>query len=78
MSDPSLHHPAPRLGDYPGSATRAVLMQFGSVAAATQLHQNRGAVEAVNKFENLVILEWHSITEPRAVDAADNAAKLVG
>jgi len=21
----------------------------------------------VNKFENLVILEWHSITEPRAV-----------
>ena len=24
-------------------------------------------VEAVNKFENLVILEWHSITEPRAV-----------
>jgi hypothetical protein len=32
----------------------------------TQFTEPR-VVEAVNKFENLVILEWHSITEPRAV-----------
>jgi hypothetical protein len=32
-----------------------------------QLNAEPGAVEAVNKFENLVILEWHPITEPRAV-----------
>ena len=30
-------------------------MRFGSVSSATQ-PDNRGAVEAVNKFENLVIL----------------------
>ena len=30
-------------------------MRFGSVATATQL-ENRGVVEAVSKFENLVIL----------------------
>jgi hypothetical protein len=35
--------------------------------ASEVVTQNRtGAVEAVNKFENLVILEWHSITEPVA------------
>ena len=30
------------------------------------------AVEAMNKFENVVILEWHSITEPRAVATGSN------
>jgi hypothetical protein len=43
-----------------------VLVQFGTTGGGVTQLQNRGAVEAVNKLENLVILEWHSITEPRA------------
>jgi hypothetical protein len=38
-----------------------------TVPKLLELSTEPGAVEAVNRFENLVILEWHSITEPGVV-----------
>ena len=36
-----------------------------------------GRHEAVNEFENLMTLEWHSITEPRAVEAVNKLLNLL-
>jgi hypothetical protein len=59
-------------------------MQFRKSAAqnwTTTQHQNRGAVEAVNKFENLVILELGGIresNEPSNLFTASTRSPLLG